>query len=609
MILQKANPVAYLMVTLTTLSNFIQRLNRYWLAVVVLIVVALATDIFIFHAIYTSQIPHTTAAAQMDLMLLEMLNIGRIVIVFSILFGIYLLIIRPMTQRLHQKTEEWAEELQRRHATEQALRESEARYRLLAENATDVISRHDSTGHVLYITPNCSESLGYSIREMLGVSARTFFHPDDVPLLDSILVQLVATPGFVFTLLYRIRHLQGHYLWIESTIKSIPATDQQPLEIIAISRNISDRIAIKQQLEEKERFIERVLDAIPDVVYVQDIQGKQKLYSNRSLSALLGYQPHEIEALGSENFTQLMHAEDLQHLPAQWEKQRMAADDEVIVSEFRLKNRANEWVWVRSRELVFERDKHGSPRQILTTLQDITQEKRLAQQRILLEMEQHQRSMIAEFIQNASHDFRTPLTIIGNTAYLMSRYDDAAKRAEKMQRIQQQIYHLGSLLDDILLLTELDISGLTQREKLELNHLISDHLVGLDIERRLEFLAHPTPLWLMGNGALLDKALGAVLKNARTHTPPEGSITISTHAKPGWAMIRVHNTGEIIPPEVLPHIFDRFYRGDAGRSPDKGGMGLGLTITQKIVQSHYGVISVTSSAENGTLFEICLPMS
>lgn len=482
MLLQKLNQLANLMVNLTTFSGFIQRLNRYWLMVVLLIVAALISDVYIFHRIYVSLRDYALPAPPPDLMFLVWFNFLRIGIALAVLVGVYGLLIRPLTQLLKQKTQEWLDEFERRQA-------------------------------------------------------------------------------------------------------------------------------IEHQLQESKRFIGRVLDTIPDVVYVQDILGKQTLYSNHSLAALLGYQPHEFEALGKENFTQLMHEADLKHLPEKWEKQRAAADDDVIISEFRLKNRDGDWVWVRSRELVFERDKHGTPRQILTTLQDITQEKRLAQQRLQLEMERHQRSMITEFIQNASHDFRTPLTIISNTAYLMSRYDDAAKRDEKMQRIHQQVHHLGALLDDLLLLVELDMSGVTQREKLEVNHLVKDHLVEIGLEPRIQFEAYAAPVWLVGNGALLDKALGAILKNARTHTPLDGKIIISIQTKPGWAIIRVYNNGDVIPPEVLPHIFDRFYRGDTGRSPDKGGMGLGLTIAQKIVQSHYGIINATSSAADGTVFEICLPCS
>ena len=105
----------------------------------------------------------------------------------------------------------------------------------------------------------------------------------------------------------------------------------------------------------------------------------------------------------------------------------------------------------------------------------------------------------------------------------------------------------------------------------------------------------------------ISQALRNLLVNAVTHTPVDGQVLVRVDQKNSHAAISVKNTGLGIPPEDLPHIFDRFYRVDKSRSRSTGGVGLGLTITKHLVEAHGGTIEASSQEGQGTLMVVTLP--
>ena len=139
-----------------------------------------------------------------------------------------------------------------------------------------------------------------------------------------------------------------------------------------------------------------------------------------------------------------------------------------------------------------------------------------------------------------------------------------------------------------------------------------EHLVSLTLGRRLrvDFILPEkgvTPADLMAQESL-DQVLNNLMANALRHTPPGGSIALEADPIDGAVRIVVRDTGEGIPPEDLPHVFDRFWRGDLSRSPAGGaGSGLGLAIARQLVQAQGGRISVESQLGQETVFTIELP--
>jgi len=126
--------------------------------------------------------------------------------------------------------------------------------------------------------------------------------------------------------------------------------------------------------------------------------------------------------------------------------------------------------------------------------------------------------------------------------------------------------------------------------------------ISLDVESKGKLPA------IVGDVGRLDQVLGNLVANALRHTPPGGSITLRAEGLEDGVLIAVRDTGEGIPPENLPYIFDRFWRGDRARSHTGGaGSGLGLAIARQLVQAHDGTIEVESQEGQGTMFTIVLP--
>ena len=211
-----------------------------------------------------------------------------------------------------------------------------------------------------------------------------------------------------------------------------------------------------------------------------------------------------------------------------------------------------------------------------------------------------------------AHDLRTPLTVI--TGYIEALRDGILKptpaRFEAMHNEAQQ---LKRLVDDLRTLSLADAGELPmQRQRLAARTLLdrlaaayapqaAAHQIALSVS------AAPDAPDVLVDPERMAQVLGNLVTNALRHTPAGGRIDLSAQAQGGYATLVVADTGAGMPADVLPHVFDRFYRGDPARSQQDGESGLGLAIAKSIVEAHGGTIAATSTPGRGTTFTITLP--
>jgi PAS domain S-box-containing protein len=180
-----------------------------------------------------------------------------------------------------------------RQDTALELRESEARFRLLAENSTDMISRHDIQGNYLYASPACRALLGYEPEELIGHSAFEFIHPDDIPTVDQSRTDIIEQP-VVSTTVFRVRRKSGEYVWLETTSRTISNKNTgAALEIHAASRDVTERKQAEDALrasEEKYRFL---VENTTDVLWQMSPDFKFT-YSSPVDERQRGYKPGEV---------------------------------------------------------------------------------------------------------------------------------------------------------------------------------------------------------------------------------------------------------------------------------------------------------------------------
>lgn len=231
-----------------------------------------------------------------------------------------------------------------------------------------------------------------------------------------------------------------------------------------------------------------------------------------------------------------------------------------------------------------------------------------------------QERMRQEFISNASHELKTPVMAIGSVveALLAGAAENPDLRKKFLESLERLVDRQRSLISDLLDISKLDSSAQTEwHDDVNLEQVIHDAVeqVRGQAERKNITLGIPE-FSETGNGALhvrgqtiqLQRAIINLLTNAVNYTPGGGQVSISTTADGNQrVIIRIKDTGAGISEEDIPHIFERFYRGEKSRNREAGGSGLGLAITHEIVARHHGTINVESTVGKGSVFTVILP--
>lgn len=217
------------------------------------------------------------------------------------------------------------------------------------------------------------------------------------------------------------------------------------------------------------------------------------------------------------------------------------------------------------------------------------------------------------FAADASHELRSPLTVLGGYVDVLARAEsDAATRARTLAAMRREVDRLSRLSSDLLLLTQLEAGGsrLVPRP-LDLRVLIDDiaaaaRVIGPDLDVDVD---GPEPVPVVADPDRLTQAVMNLVDNAVRHTPPGGRIRISAARRDGTAIVEIANTGEPIAEHDLARVFDRFYRAEGGTGGADGShAGLGLAIVKAIAEASRGSVTVSSTADE-TRFAIRLPLA
>jgi signal transduction histidine kinase len=213
------------------------------------------------------------------------------------------------------------------------------------------------------------------------------------------------------------------------------------------------------------------------------------------------------------------------------------------------------------------------------------------------------------------HDLRTPLAAIRVIVEALADgvVEDPATVERYLRTAQHQIGSLSSLLDDLFDIAQIDAGGLRlDRQPNSMCDLISDTIEAFTAlaEHRgvtLEGSATPDVDPVLMDVQQVGRVLSNLLDNALRHTPEGGTVQMTASTMPDNVQVEISDTGEGISEEDLPHVFERFYRGEKSRSRATGGAGLGLAIAAGIVEAHGGQIGVESTVGRGTRIWFTLP--
>jgi heavy metal sensor kinase len=217
------------------------------------------------------------------------------------------------------------------------------------------------------------------------------------------------------------------------------------------------------------------------------------------------------------------------------------------------------------------------------------------------------------FVADASHELRTPLAIIRGEADVALAHERAATEYKQaLAIVLDESRRLSRLVDDLLNLARADAGRMKLRvEEFYLNDLLAEccrSAQTLAGARGVTLECSPhDDLVFRGDEELVRRMAMNLIDNAIRYTPAGGRVTVSLDSRGGDIAIRVADTGTGIAPEIVPHVFERFFRGDKARSRQDGGFGLGLAIVKWVAESHHGTVELASTPGAGSTFTVTLP--
>jgi two-component system, cell cycle sensor histidine kinase and response regulator CckA len=488
------------------------------------------------------------------------------------------------------------------------LLEGEELFRLISENAADLIAVVDMEGRRVYNSLSYQKVLGYSAEELRNSASMEQVHPDDRESVKQAAEEARRT-GIGRPLEYRIRHKDGSLRVLESTASVVRNSEGEPEKLVIVNRDVSDRKRAAEALRRSEASFRSVVEDAPYGIYRASLSG-QLLLVNSTLEKMLGYDSQN-ELLKANLATDIYRDPCEHHRLSELFPQDQGFKD----MEVEWKRKDGTFITVRCSGRPV-RDETGALSYLEVFAEDITERRVLERQ---LRMAQKMEA-IGRLSGGIAHDFNNLLGVIIGYSQVMKRSlgpsHSSYEHAEEIEKASQRAV---SLTRQLLAFSRQQV---LEPAILSLNALVSDmekmlpRLIGEDIELSLHL--DPALGQVKADQSQLEQVLMNLAVNARDAMPGNGKLTIRTAnveldaaytrqhpgSKPGlYVMLAVTDTGIGMDPETQAHIFEPFF---TTKERDKG-TGLGLATVYGVVKQSGGYIAVDSEPGKGASFSVFLP--
>ena len=490
---------------------------------------------------------------------------------------------------------------------EEAMRESEQRFRALAEMSPDAILVAVDDRYV-YANLAAVKLLGANgAEEIIG---RTPYDVVD-PAFHEIFrerIRLAREEKLTMPLMeYRWRRLLDKAPINVEVATGPIAWDGKPA-VQAVARDITERSRAEVALRQSEERFRAIFDFAATGIAIIEWDGRIA-HCNPAYCRLLGYSEHELKGIPSLD---LVHPDD--RAANQSEVQRIKNQ---LTTRFEIENRYlrkdGQSVWVR-KFLSCLCDDTGEPAYLLILVNDITEQRKMAQ--ALRDADRRK----DEFLAMLAHELRNPLAPIRNAVYVLQKSDNIVSEASERSRsllamVERQIDHLVHLVDDLLEVSRIT-SGKIQLKKENsdlaaiLRHAVETsephvHARG----HKLTVELPSSPVTLDADPVRLAQVFANLLNNSAKYTDPGGRICLRAELKGDEVIVHVQDNGMGISAEMLPNVFDLFSQSGGAVGRAEGGLGIGLALARSLVQLHGGHLGVSSDGPGqGSEFLVCLPL-
>lgn len=461
-------------------------------------------------------------------------------------------------------------------------------------------------GYWLRSNRSVTRFLGYSAQELRTMTFQQLTHPDDLTK-DVHLVQKVLDGEIdTFTMEKRYFHKNGSIVWALLGTTMIRDSAGTPLYFISQIEDITERKRIEIELRTTSERLQLALEGAQIGTWDWDITTGE-VFVDTHWANIIGFELGEVDP-NYEPWLARLHPDDRDEVVRRLDE-HLSGVTEAYVSEHRLKAKDGSWVWVLDSGRISERDADGRPTRAVGIHMNITERKLVEQQAIELALERERVELLTRFIRIASHEFKTPLSIILSSLYLLNRTNDIHARDEKTQQIEAQVNRINHLLSMLELQTKLDSKVPFKFHRVNLTLLVHARARRYERDAASQGVRLAFDLLTDIEDAMLDEnylslALDQIVDNALNHTDAGDTITIRTGEDGGKVWVEIEDTGAGIPEEAIPLVTQRFFRLDAAHSTP--GFGLGLSIVDDIVQRHEGQLIIRSTLGSGSTFRICM---
>lgn len=366
------------------------------------------------------------------------------------------------------------------------------------------------------------------------------------------------------------------------------------------------------QTSEAERrkeaaYFREISDHITEALWLASPGQKHAFFVNPAYQQIWGRSAAEIYA-DPDVFVNSLHPEDRDRVLAEIEKQETGAYD----VEYRVVRPDGTIRWVRDRAFPIFNEK-GEFYRIAGIAEDITERKQMERQTLELAIERERVKVLRDFIGEASHDLKAPLTAINLKIYHLRRAQDPERFQKHLDELGEISTRMNKLIDDLLTLARLDNMITKVDAQVDIHSAIREILGHIRLQADEKRVALQTDLCesspvIQANVEDILRALTNLIENAVRYTPSGGLVNVQTRIHAHEVIIQVSDTGIGIPDDEINRVFERFYRASNARAAETSGTGLGLIIVKKIIEQHGGTVEVKSAVNQGTTFTVRIPI-
>jgi PAS domain S-box-containing protein len=481
--------------------------------------------------------------------------------------------------------------------TEEALHESEEKYRLIVENSRDIIFVLNATGDFIYVSPSINDELGYTPASLIGHPIFSLVHPDDKSVvMDVVHKNVMSGYQTLAGITYRFRHISGEWRWYVGKGTTLRDANGDFLNFTGIAMDITERKQAEEKQEHAAREWRTTFDSITDLISIHD-KDNRILRVNKAVADLLKTTPKN---LIGKFCHEVMHGtkEPPVYCPHQ---QTLRTGKPAVMETY---NPNFEAYFHESSSPLFS--EKGEIIGSVNVARDITQQKRIEEQLIMTD----RLASIGELSSGIAHELNNPLTSVIGFSQLLMEGDVPANMKEELGIVYSEAQRAAVIVKNLLTFAR---KHEPVKQLSQINAIVEDVLRLRSYEQKVnnieieKHLAVNLPEIMMDHFQIQQVFLNIIMnaESAMLEGRHKGKLIVTTEKSEGVIRVTFTDDGPGIAKENLKRIFDAFFTTkEVGK-----GTGLGLSICHGIVTEHGGKIYVKSENDLGTTFVVELPLS